>query len=288
MQNYKHALVFVLILFSACAGNEPEQAGKYEIEKSPSESPAYSSEKNRQKQKKLPVKRTGIELTENESTDHLAGYLISSSSKQYFDDWSLGDAELVLTTQPYKRTNSQAISIGKIKADGSFDFDLPAGMVADRSIDRMFKCIYIEMDKRPETSYLAPQSKLISAWLTVVKEGRQMGVLSLGTSKQQVYNYSPAGQYAGNKGYVLHYWFAEQATSAKTTCQREIEVFDGRKDRKIEIEDIYELEFGKGWNWIKTEIVENQKVGSKLFYKTKKYTVTKKLPEEVRWVFFKY
>lgn len=222
--------------------------------------------------------------TTSQSDAHLQKYSITHTNQKKFKAWKHGDATIFLVTQPYKRNNKQEIKVGKLHADGSFNFKLPASVNLDRSISKYFKCEGTA--STVQTEFKVPDTGLISAFFSIRKNENEIGLLSLATSKQQVYNNSPFGKYHGHPGYRLQLWFAEAESGAYAVCKRNIEATDNAETTKqIDVIDVYDLSFSQGWNYVKTEIKENQLVGNVPYYKAKKYTVQPSLSSDVRWVF---
>ncbi|PVW13536.1 hypothetical protein DDV96_12830 [Marixanthomonas spongiae] len=219
----------------------------------------------------------------NQSNAHLKKYTITKTNQKKFESWKHGAATIFLVTQPYKRSNKQEIEIGRFQTDGTFGFNLPASVKTDRPIADFFKC---EGTAAVTTEYKAPKTGLVSAFFSIRKNENEIGLLSLATSRQQVYNNSPFGKYHGHSGYRLQFWYADANTGAYAVCNRNIEATDNAETTKqIAITDIYDLSFNQGWNYVKTEIIENQLVGRVPYYKAKKHQVSPSLPDDVKWVF---
>lgn len=220
----------------------------------------------------------------NQSNAHLKKYSISNTNEKKFEGWKHGTATIFLVTQPYKRNNKEEVEVGQFQTDGSFDFKMPASVKFDRTISNFFKCEGAASTE--QTDYKAPNTGLVSTFFSIRKNENEIGVLSLATSRQQVYNNSPFGKYHGHPGYRLQLWFAEANTGAYTVCKRNIEATDNAEiTKQIDITDVYDLSFNQGWNYVKTEIREDQLVGNVPYYKAKKYTVEPSLPNDVKWVF---
>ena len=220
----------------------------------------------------------------NQSDAHLKKYSITNNSQKSFKEWKHGDASIFLVTQPYKRNNKEEIKIGQFHADGTFDFKLPVSVMLDRITSNFFKCEGTA--SAVQTDYKSPSTGLVSAYFSIRKNENEIGLLSLATSRQQMYNNSPFGKYNGHPGYRLQLWFAETNTGAYIICKRNIEATDNAEiTKQIDITDVYDLSFNQGWNYVKTEIKEEQLVGNVPYYKAKKYTVEPSLPTDVKWVF---
>lgn len=215
---------------------------------------------------------------------HLDGYIISNSNSKRFDNWQQGEADIILITQTYSPNNRKELKIGTIKADGSFDYTLPEEVGYDRTISDFFKCQ--NKTSTSETSYSAPNTGIVTSYVSVKNNDGVIGTMSIATSKQQAYNDSPIGLYRGDPGYRLHWWYVSSAASANATCTRMMEATDHAEiEMNIEINDVYDLNFNLGWNLVKTEIIGSQNVGQIPYYKTKKHTVVSSLPNDARWVF---
>ncbi|RFN57688.1 hypothetical protein [Marixanthomonas ophiurae] len=220
----------------------------------------------------------------NQSDAHLKKYSITKSNQKKFEGWRHGDATIFLVTQPYKRNNREEVKVGEFHKDGTFDFKMPSSVNFDTTVSNFFKCEGTASTEK--TDYKMPKTGVIPVFFSIKKNENEIGVLSLATSRQQVYNNSPFGKYHGHPGYRLQFWFAEASTGAYTICKRNIEATDNAEiTKQIAITDVYDLSFNQGWNYVKTEIKEDQMVGDVPYYKAKKYTVEPSLPNDVKWVF---
>lgn len=215
---------------------------------------------------------------------HLKKYTISVDNQKQFKNWEYGEATIFLVTQPFKRKNKEEIQIGKVEENGSFYFNLPDTVSYDRTISSFFTC---EMNKTvTKAEYKSPNTGLVSAYLSVRKNENEIGLLSLATSKQQEYNNSPFGKYHGAIGYRLKLWFADEITGIYSICNRSIEATNNAETiKEITITDTYNLSFNKGWNFVKTETIDNQMVGEVSYYKLRNYTVESEIPTNAKWIF---
>ena len=238
----------------------------------------YAKEKTKTK------KTTAKEIVKQ--TSHLDRYIISEGNAAKFENWPHGSATIVLVTQPYKRQNKQEKVVGAFQEDGKFSLQSFEEVAFDRKLSDFFRC---EGTDAASTIYTAPETGIIPAYLSVRKDGEEIGALHLASSRQQVYNNSPVGKYRGDPGYLIELFYVEGSATARATCTRNIEGTDHAEiTKQIEITNSYDLSFEPGWNYVKVAIDGSQNVGKIPFYKTKRYTVVGQKPADVRWVFSKY
>lgn len=218
------------------------------------------------------------------ATGHLKNFYLGEPSAKKFENWSIGAGDIVLVTQTYKRGNSEEIKIGKMSENGRFDFKDLSKVTTDQSISNYFKCLYGDA----ETKYNAPKTGIVGGHFFLIQNGKRIGRLKMASSRQQVFNNSPAAQYRGDPGYRIDLYYVDAATSAKSTCARSMEATDHAEIiKQIEVVDEYDLSFSPGWNYVKVTIDGSQNVGAIPYYKTKNYSVVKSPPADARWVFVK-
>lgn len=237
--------------------------------------------------KKTTKKITPEKAAQPETTEaHLSNYLISSGNDMVFDDWGYGNAEILLVTQPYKPENRSEIKVGIINDDGRFSIKKSKPVPFDRTIKDFFKC---EGSQTIGTIHDNPDMGAIPAYFSVRQDGKEIGVLSMATSKQQAFNNSPAGKYRGDSGFRIALFYIEGPTSVKANCTRNIEATDYNEIiKQIEITDEFDLSFEAGWNFVKVSIHGSQNVGNIPYYKTKKYSVISvDRLTDVNWVFYR-
>jgi len=291
-------LAMMVLLFAAvgCNGQTPEQKKKVEeLEKMGAEAQgAADSILNTPEMKKLmqQVKEMGAaqqkannakDLSENKvntqvNTDYLKDFTISKGSSKKFDTWQFGSAELyVIKYLPFGKDPETQYRVGSIRADGSFDFNMPENIRFETKISDFFKCPNVGSPP-PATEYSNPNAGMVSKVVSVIQNGKRIGNISLASSRQQVYNFSPAHQFRGDLGYRLTWWYAEKTSSAKIVCNR---IYDNYGEQ-FEMRIINKLEFKPGWNLVKIEVLEAH---SPKFYKTLELSVVKSPPSDAKWVF---
>ena len=243
-------------------GKEIEAAGKAEREK------RLAKEK----------KSSKIQAATPLNTDYLKDFQISKGSAKKFDNWQFGSAELyVFKHLPFGKDPKTQYKVGSIGSDGNFDFAMPENINIENRISDFFKCPNVGSPP-PKTEYSDSNILLGSRVVSVIQNGKRIGNISLATSRQQVYNFSPAHQFRGDPGYRLSWWYAEKESSANVICDR---VYDNYGE-KFEMRIIYNLEFKLGWNLIKTEVLEAH---SPKFYKTQKHSIVTSTSSDAKWVF---
>ncbi|SFZ93430.1 hypothetical protein SAMN05428642_103129 [Flaviramulus basaltis] len=232
------------------------------------------------------AKKQNKNSTNKKSTSHLDRFIISETKARYFKDWQYGDAVIFLVTQPYKPENKRELKVGDINAQGEFKLNEPESVLFDRKVSDFFKCQ--GASSQIETTYSSPEIGIIPAFFSIKKNGEEIGVLSLATSKQQAYNNSPIGQYTGDAGYRVVLFYVEESVTVQTECARNIQGTDyGENQKQLEIVDSYNLSFQPGWNYVKVAINGSQNVGEVSYYKRKEYSVIENRGEDVKWVFAK-
>lgn len=221
-------------------------------------------------------------------TGHLDRFIITKGSAKKFPDWSFGQADIVLKVNAYRGGVLEEKKIGRINPDGSFSIDgFPESMQveADKSPVADYFATFSEDLSSNRTQYTGGETGIKQAYMLIVKNGEDLGSLSLATSRQQAYNDSPVGQRSGDLGYRVSLWYADGAATVEANTTKTVKASDGGETVKnIPMTEVYDLSFKPGLNYMKEEVVGSQNVGVKSFYKTMKYTTIDQLPNGVKWV----
>jgi len=238
---------------------------------------AEEAAKKRAKNKKKITKGKPFKNTKK-NTDYLNRYLITDSSKKMFKNWPHGIADLYLVSIGWNSSTNIEHKVGTISADGSFTLTLPKQTVPDKELSYYFGCtVPYSGDK---TSYVNPNNKIIRTYVAVRKGEKEIGQLSLATSREQMADHTLMDDYHSLPGYTLQWWYADREGSAVAKC----------KKSKNEQEDMYinyDLKFKPGWNLVKTEFNGDRFTTAygRSYFKIQKHKVISNLPPDVKWVY---
>ena len=262
------SLILSLFILSSCKGQSQEQKDDFEDIKA--QDAKYKVE---QKQKaNFQAQKTKIT-----TQSHLARYKITKSTIKKFDNWEHDMADIFLVTIAYNSRNNKEYKIGTIQANGSFNLSMPESANPDKEINIYFGCV--NGYSGAKTIYTNPLAKIIRTYISIKKNGKQIGMLNMATSKEQIAENSLMDDYYGIPGYTLQWWYANKETSAKASCSK-------NKIGAAKINNVYDINFKQGWNLVKTEFLgERVKGNGRSYYKIQKHTVIPTLSDNIRWVF---
>ncbi|NNE76740.1 MAG: hypothetical protein HKN31_06665 [Pricia sp.] len=251
-------------------------------------------EKERQERKQQAKKNQKLETAKTNVNEpaHLRHLIITSGGSKKFNDWSLGQVAIILTTHKYKRGDVfDKRTIGQINVDGGFTITFPESMKVQTDGPPITNYFNTTSDGTNDnkTQYTGTDTHVCKASIRIEGSNEHMGSLYLATSRQLVWNDSPAGWNRGDTGYRISLWYANGRATVKANTTRMVPVTDHAEiAKKIPMTEVYDLTLKPGLNFIKVEIIGTQYVGDVPYYKTIKYTTIEQLPTDVKWVYSKY
>lgn len=251
--------------------NNPQMKKMLEQAKATEEAAKKKQQNNDNTAKRQPVKKSKKE------TGYLDRYMISNSIVKKFNNWQHGHADIYLVAIGWTSDRNVEQKVGAINADGNFTFKIPEETVPDKEISFYFGCVV--PFKGDKTGYENPKTKIIRTYLAVKKNDKQIGVLDMTTSKEQIGYNTLMDDYYSKSGYTLQWWYASDASSANSKCVK-------TKGDQMEMYRTYDLKFKPGWNLVKTEFTgERFLVGERSYFKIQRHSVVPSFDDNLRWVF---
>lgn len=221
-------------------------------------------------------------------------YVTSKSNTKKFANWSFGEADIVMTgLTKYQNDPGNKKKIGSVKADGSFDIQLPAKVVKHSGIkdDRWLGCGYF--GGKGKIDYSNSNTGVMIGYISIEINDQLIGRLYMASDIELIDKWNPLQyHYHDIPGYRLEWFYASGETSANGRCVKENRYGEGKD---FDITTVYDVQLKPGWNLVKREFNgprifvdwgdgENNKHS---YYKEEKITVVNELPGDAKWVFRK-
>jgi hypothetical protein len=308
-------LALLFIIFSVgCKGQTPEQQKMIEdMEKKGMEAQRqYDSVMNSPQVKKIMQETEAMEAQAkidrdkrnaekqkknqnlNNPKNDFDKYVTSTSNTKRFPNWSFGEADIVMTgLTKYQNDPGNKKKIGTVKADGTFDIQLPAKVVVSSGIkdDRWLGCGYF--GGRGKIDYSNSNTGVMIGYISIAINDQLIGRLYMASAIELIDKWNPLQHhYHDIPGYRLEWYYASGETTANGRCVKENRYGEGKD---FDITTVYDLQLKPGWNLVKREFDgprifvdwgggENNKHS---YYKEEKITVVNELPGDAIWVFRK-
>ncbi len=220
-------------------------------------------------------------------------YIISKSNAKKFDNWTHGEADIVMFGFASRSTDpGYRKKIGTVKADGSFDIQLPAKVVTQpKSIkgNRWLSCGYF--GDKGKIDYSNPNTGVRPGHVGIEINDQLIGHLLMGSSLELIGGWNPLqGHYHDIPGYQLSWYYVSHETSVKGQCVKEERYGEGKD---FDITTVYDVDFKPGWNLLKTAF-DGPRItidwgegehNKHSYYKEKKITVVNDITDDAKWVF---
>ena len=226
------------------------------------------------------------------SEDYSKKYLISKGTGTRFENWTYGEAELVLVGMA-RSSNSPGytIKIGTISADGNFNFKFPENPNTFMTVGdaRWINCspgIRTNDQKwtNPGAGYLGPTMRII-------KNGENLGTIRWASDNALIEGWTTTSDYHDIPGHRMELVYVNAPSKSETVCKIERRYGNGKDF------DLYKninVEFKKGWNLVKTTFEgerifidwgegENNKHN---YVKDEKISAQQDLSADTRWLFY--
>lgn len=225
------------------------------------------------------------------SEDYSKKYLISNGTKTKFENWTYGEAEMVLVGMARSRHSSgNTIKIGTIRADGNFNFELPEDPNTFGTVGgaRWINCSPgIKTDQKwtnPAAGYLNPT-------MQIVKNGEYLGLITWATAIAVIEGWTTISDYHGIPGHRMDLVYVSAPSKSEAVCKIERRYGNGKDF------DLYKninVEFKKGWNLVKTTF-EGERIfidwgegehNKHNYFKDENITAVQDLSQDTRWLFY--
>ncbi len=305
IKNYIIAFLFILGIFYAEA-QTPEQQKMMEKAKRMQDSmmntPQFkammqqieelnSKQEAEAKKRKSETKKTTQKKTNRDDWFWKNDMYITTVSKNNkLPNWKGGAADISLYDND-GRTPTY-LKVGTIQADGSIIFNFPKDILTFKKTKAYYNPI---QDIRNWSSLQfsnADVGFISRTGLTILRNGQVLGALTIGNSVKVTHNLIDIGGLdSGDEGYLLYWAYASDnfSLNANEDWQGKVRR-DGSNSLEVKTNVNYNLNFKKGWNLVKIEVIGNYKLksesGYKLsWFKNHKHTIIPSLPTDAKYYF---
>jgi len=253
---------------------------------------------DREKEKTAPNKNKVVEKPKFDNTKYIYDKYWKNtmeSNNNKFEKWNGGSADIIILIVSPGDPKGRRIKIGSIKTDGSIIFNLPKNVDEIgplRRINLQFLDLYgISSIKytNGETGYLSDTS------LVIMRNDQIMGSLTIGNSVKVTLNLvDQSSLYLGDEGYLLYWAYAQDDSSLNVNENWKGKVrADDTNTIEVETNVNYNLNFKKGWNLVKAEVIGNYKFKNQdgidlSYFKAHKHTVISSMPADAKYYFRTY
>lgn len=311
----KYLVTAFLLVALSCKGQSPEQQKMMEdmekkgmeaqrqydsvmnspqVKKIMQQTEAMEAQAKIDRDKRNAEKQKKIQKPNNPKSD-LEDYIISSSNAKKFDNWSYGEADIFMGGFAPRQTDpGYNKKIGTVKADGSFNIQLPAKVVVGKSgiiHNRWLSCGYF--GDKGTINYSNSNSGARKAYISIEINDKLIGRLNMASAIELIDGWNPMmHHYHDIPGYRLEWFYVSIETSVRGQCVKEDRYGEGKD---FDITTVYDVDFKPGWNLLKTAF-DGERIlidwgegehNKHSYYKEKKITVVYAIPDDAKWVFSK-
>jgi len=207
-----------------------------------------------------------------------------SDTSQVFNGWKPGASDIILYVVTEFDASKRTHVVGSINEDGSFTYKLPDSIQTSVPVNALTE----ECTHQSDTTIENTQVKISFAKLLVGQNKSFVGNLNPVNPVEAVYNLGENKENNGEKG--EYYWFvySDGYASIQLKCIKNFTMRDAKgrayKDT-LEAESMIAIQLKKGWNLLRTEVIESIPVGAAVHFTKNKVTIVDKLPDDIKWVY---
>jgi hypothetical protein len=216
-------------------------------------------------------------------------YITTVSKNNKLPNWEGGAAEISLL---HRNSETNYLKVGTIQADGSITFNFPKDVEASKKTPAFYNPI---QDLRDWSSFKFSNTDvgfISRTGLTILRNGQVLGALTIGNSVKVTHNLIDIGSLdSGDEGYLLYWAYADDnfSLNANEDWQGKIQR-NGSYPLDVKTNVNYNLNFKKGWNLVKIEVIGNYKLKHErgyevTWFKNHKHTIVATMPSDARYYF---
>ena len=225
------------------------------------------------------------------SKDTAKKYCISKGSGTEFENGTYGDAVVVLVGMArYTSSPGFSKSIGVVKSDGSFTFDLPEKASTHKTTVADARWVNCMTGTTTNQKWTNPSAGYLSPDIRIMKNGEELGNVWLSSSNDIIDGWTTANDYYGIPGHRMQLVYVSAPSNTEAVCTIE----RGRSSGKdFDLYKKINVQFKKGWNLVKTTF-EGERIpinwgggsGIQSYYKDEKITAVQDLSSDTKWLFY--
>ena len=225
------------------------------------------------------------------SIDSSKKFLISKGTGTKFENWTYGEAEVVLVGMArYSSSPGFSKSIGVVKSDGSFTFDLPEKASTNKTTVADARWVNCMTGTTTNQKWTNPAAGYLNPDIRIMKNGEELGKVWLSSSNDIIDGWTTANDYYGIPGHRMQLVYVSAPSNTEAVCTIE----RGRSSGKdFDLYKKINVQFKKGWNLVKTTF-EGERIpinwgggsGIQSYYKDEKITAQQDLSPDTKWIFY--
>lgn len=243
------------------------------------------------KEKKAKAKENKASANSDDSSKK---FLISKGTGTKFENWTYGEAEVVLVGLS-RYSNSQDPGntkiIGVVKSDGSFTFDLPEKASTHKTTVADARWVNCLSGTTTNQKWTNPSAGMLNPSVRIMKNGEELGNIRWASSNAVIDGWSTASDYHDIPGHRMDLVYVSAPSNTEAVCKIE----RGRSSGKdFDLYKKINVQFKKGWNLVKTTFEgerifvdwgegENNKHN---YFKDEKITAVQDLSSDTKWLFY--
>jgi hypothetical protein len=220
-----------------------------------------------------------------------------ASENDRLNGWENGEADIMMV---YRMNAGQqklkTLKIGTINNDGDILVDLPENVQTQSELEERQNILFYDIQDQKSLNYTNGKAGIFAnASLFVMKGEQQIGTLTLGNSERVTLNLvNQSALYSGDEGYLLYWAYVTEdcAIVANEDWSGDVRR-DGTNTINVSTNVSYKLNFKKGWNLVKTEVIGNYPLkherGIEMsWFKNHKHSIISSEPTDSRYYFRTY
>jgi hypothetical protein len=256
---------------------------------------------DREKEKTAPNKNKVVEKPKTDNTKYIYDKYWKNtmeSNNNKFENWNGGSADITIAygMKPGEQ-KLRMLKLGSINTDGSIVFNLPENVETRSPINSFVKSLrFLDLYGTSSESYTNGDTGFLSDKSLFISRNEQLiGLLTIGNSVKVTLNLvDQSSLYLGDEGYLLYWAYVQGDSSLNVNENWKGKVrADDTNTIEVETNVNYNLNFKKGWNLVKAEVIGNYKFKNQdgidlSYFKTHKHTVISSMPADAKYYFRTY
>ncbi len=253
---------------------------------------------DREKEKTAPNKNKVVEKPKLDITKYIYDKYWKNtmeSNNNKFENWNGGSADIIILIVSPGNLKGRRIKIGSINTDGSIVFNLPKNVDEIGPLRRV-NLKFLDLYDTSSIKYTNGDTGFLSdTSLVIMRNDQIIGLLTIGNSVKVTLNLvDQSSLYLGDEGYLLYWAYVQGDSSLNVNENWKGKVrADDTNTIEVETNVNYNLNFKKGWNLVKAEVIGNYKFKSQdgidlSYFKTHKHTVIASMPADAKYYFRTY
>ena len=230
--------------------------------------------------------------TSKTSVDSSKKFLISKGTGTKFENWTYGEAEVVLIgLTRYPNSPGFSKTIGVVKSNGSFTFDLPENASTHKTTVTDARWVNCRTGTKTNQKWSNPAAGYLRPAIRIMKNGEELGKVFLASSNALIDGWTTASIYHDVPGHRMALVYVSAPSNTEAVCKNENRYGEGRD---FDLYTKVDIQFKKGWNLVKTTF-EGERIfvdwgegdnNKHNYFKDEKITAVQDLSADTKWLFY--